>query len=299
MLALTAVQVETDEESRSTCIELQRRGYSISHVSFKCVQRGKGPVHEASLVFGDIEFVEAALRAKGCLVPGPDDYPISCRPWLRRRIWRGSLKMIPSRTIFVKPSERRKKFTGTLLHGRYDAFLLQGAGMNTPVWFCDVVEWRSEWRVYVCCGRILAMARAPKPEPMLAMVNGEKEPDLDVTEVEACVETYCKNGMAPAGFVADFGVLRDGRTALVEVNDGYAFGLYSTERHVVQAAVNVMIARWRQLGLATNDALERPLDGFAQLESWILCAVCDATGLLAKCPCPLCDGEGILFNGCS
>lgn len=129
------------------------------------------------------------------------------------------------------------------------------------------------------------------------MVGKEKEPELDMAEVQACIGAYCKDGKAPAGFVADFGVLRDGGTSLVEINDGYAFGLYSTERHVVQAGVSVMIARWRQLGVMADGTLERPSGRNEELEAWMLCEVCDGTGLLLESPCPLCDGEGILFNG--
>jgi hypothetical protein len=52
----------------------------------------------------------------------------------------------------------------------------------------------------------------------------------------------------PMGFGMDWGITSDGRTLLVEVNDGYALGNYG----IPGAAYTALIeARWRQLmGLA-------------------------------------------------
>jgi hypothetical protein len=50
--------------------------------------------------------------------------------------------------------------------------------------------------------------------------------------------------VGPAGYGIDFGVLTDGRTVLVEVNEGYSlspYGLESTEY------AELLEARWLQL----------------------------------------------------
>ena len=48
-----------------------------------------------------------------------------------------------------------------------------------------------------------------------------------------------------SGFVIDFGVLADGSVALLEVHDGYSFGIY--EPHATSAGVDVLLARWAEL----------------------------------------------------
>ena len=49
---------------------------------------------------------------------------------------------------------------------------------------------------------------------------------------------------APAGFGIDFGVLLDGRTVLVEMNDGYSLGSYGL--NAVEYS-ELLEARWAQL----------------------------------------------------
>lgn len=49
---------------------------------------------------------------------------------------------------------------------------------------------------------------------------------------------------APQGYAVDFGLARDGRTLLVEVNDGYALGAYGLEPH---AYAHLLAARWYEL----------------------------------------------------
>jgi hypothetical protein len=49
-----------------------------------------------------------------------------------------------------------------------------------------------------------------------------------------------------AGDAVDLGVLTDGRSALVEVNDGFAVGRYGLEPG---AYAEMLLTRWRQLVL--------------------------------------------------
>ena len=226
--------------------ELKRRGYTVERVANKKLkqQREKAveAVRSAQLVFGDIDYVQAALHACQIPVPPPDDYPAVCKPWLRRKVWRGTLKHIPNHQVFVKPAMRAKKFTGVVLEGSYDPFRLHNAGRNTDVWFSDVIEIVSEWRVLVCRHEIVGVFAVPDTE------NGccsGVESTLDMEEVGRCVGAYCNFGAAPDGFVMDFGVLRAGEVVLVEVNEGYAFDIYSHE--AIGAAVDVLLARWQQL----------------------------------------------------
>ncbi len=49
---------------------------------------------------------------------------------------------------------------------------------------------------------------------------------------------------APAGYSADFGVSADGRTLLVETNDGYSLGCGAL---VANLYAELLLARWEEI----------------------------------------------------
>lgn len=49
---------------------------------------------------------------------------------------------------------------------------------------------------------------------------------------------------APAGYGADFGISSDGRTVLVETNDGYALGYMGIAE---SCYAELLAARWREI----------------------------------------------------
>ena len=64
-------------------------------------------------------------------------------------------------------------------------------------------------------------------------------PDTGV--IRTAVENYSDG---PMGYAMDFGVTGDGRTIVIEVNDGYAIGAYGL--HPVHYA-NLIKARWDEI----------------------------------------------------
>lgn len=56
----------------------------------------------------------------------------------------------------------------------------------------------------------------------------------------------------PAGCALDFGVTEDGRTLLIEMNDGYSLGFYGLEPALY---ARVLAARWAELN-GTEDVLK-------------------------------------------
>jgi hypothetical protein len=59
--------------------------------------------------------------------------------------------------------------------------------------------------------------------------------------IRMCVGAFAN---APAGYAADFGVTGDGRTLLVEVNDGYSLGHGGL---VANRYAELLRARWTEL----------------------------------------------------
>ena len=69
----------------------------------------------------------------------------------------------------------------------------------------------------------------------------------DVTTIKDAIQAFAD---APIGYGMDWAVTADGRTILVEVNDGFALGNYGVRGHHYTALIE---CRWRQLmGLPDN-----------------------------------------------
>ena len=62
----------------------------------------------------------------------------------------------------------------------------------------------------------------------------------DPSVIETCVQAL----RHLAGYAFDVGILDDGRTAVVEVNEGFSLGTYGVEP---TAIADALIARWQQL----------------------------------------------------
>jgi hypothetical protein len=174
-------------------------------------------------------------------VPVPDDYPQCLREFMHRRVWKDQLgnlerkiTMDMAAPVFAKPSERMKTFTGRVFASCRDFAEIGRVTRRQEVWCSDVVEWKSEYRVYVIDEEIVAMDH----------YAGDPQTVLDESTVEAAVRTYRRSGEAPSAYGIDFGVLDSGRTALVEANDGYALGAYAIPAGPYS---KLLMRRWSEL----------------------------------------------------
>ncbi len=190
---------------------------------------------------GTVAFVLDALRANGITIPPAHNYPAPLRKpmYLHRPIYETTLCDACARAeggerLWIKPAGHQKSFPPG-----HPGFVK--APPDTAV-FCSIpVTWLSEWRYYVTDGRVVWSHRYD-----LHGVDDAPEPDREV--VGRMVAEYQNSGAAPAGYALDAGVLGDGHTALVEVNDGYALGFYgpvATKRAV--AYLSLLINRFSEL----------------------------------------------------
>ena len=97
------------------------------------------------------------------------------------------------------------------------------------VW--EYVLFDSEWRVFVVNGEILGLSH----------YQGDCFVFPDSETIRSSVRQFRS---APAGYGIDFGVLSDGRTVLVEANDGYSLGSYSLNS---VDYTRLLEARWVEL----------------------------------------------------
>ncbi len=222
---------------RDACL---RRDIRVELFTRKRIDRRQLPLDTRSYVFGDVDCAQGAMRQLGIAVPVPDYYPDVLAPYLHRRIWRERLGDLRTgiepggRPIFAKPALRPKLFTGMVFSGPGDFYFANGASRNEPVWCSEVVEWRSEYRVYVMDGQILSIDH----------YDGDPSVAIDRVVVERAIADLAGSGLALAGYGIDFGVLATGQTALVEANEGYALGAYGIDGDLYAA---LTFARWREL----------------------------------------------------
>lgn len=187
---------------------------------------------------GTVEFCRAAMAHQRIDEPSVSTYPDSLTPFLGRTVWASTAIQvrISDRPVFVKPMQA-KRFTGFVWpHGGPDQQEFQELPDHSPVWCSQVVSFASEWRFYVCRGKVVGAGRYDD--------GADDAPVPDQKTVLEVVDQYQRNG-APAGYGLGVGVDQDRRTVLVEVNDGWALGLYKGVPE--RAYLKLLAARWEEL----------------------------------------------------
>lgn len=185
------------------------------------------------LIVGGIGAVRGKLEEYGISLPSLD-YPDELRAYLGREIWHTTIDRILAdrvrRPVFVKPV-REKRFTGIVLRTADDCPKLSYCSENEPVICSEVVDFQREWRVFVRYGKVLDV------RPYF----GDWRQQYDSAVIQRAISDFTS---APAAYAMDFGVTSDGRTLLVEVNDGYAVGSYGLS---ALDYARFLSARWCEL----------------------------------------------------
>jgi hypothetical protein len=221
--------------------ELEKLGVPVLLFTAKRILRRQLLLDASTFIAGDMDAMHGAMQQLGIEVPAPLDYPASLRALLRRKVWPSTLGELERRmfdenggSVFAKPADRGKNFTGRVFESPDDFRLIGGASRRQKVWCSQPVEWAAEFRVYVVATEIAG----------IDCYAGEASATLDREVIEGALMTYRESGEAPAAYGIDFGVLSSGETALVEVNDGYSLGAYQIG---AQEYSRVIFARWKEL----------------------------------------------------
>lgn len=171
-------------------------------------------------------------------VSKPSDYPESLRGYLERKVWTSTVREMrhllmhdETAPVFVKPMDRVKVFTGQVVSGHWDLHVLAQVSQATRLYCSEVVDWKTEWRFFVVEGEIVGARHYWGDESV--------RPDRDRVR-----EALGNFDGAPRAFAMDWGVLENGETALLEVNDGYSLGSYGLDDEVY---CSVLETRWREL----------------------------------------------------
>ncbi len=196
------------------------------------------PLARDTLLVGGTVAVHKALTQLGLPVPPPLNVPEPLVSFSRRKLWSMTLGEIRRQfeagsavPVFVKPFSSAKEFAGQVIATASNLARLRHLEDALAVQAAEPIAFVSEWRYFVLRGAVIGTAHYKgdcfaHPEPMT---------------VRSAVATYSG---APAAYGIDFGVTADGRTLLVEVNDGFALGCYGLDP-VLYA--DMLEARWCEL----------------------------------------------------
>jgi len=233
-------------ESALVADTLKTLGQPFEIAALSQLQRDRVMTMDASLVVGSIDFIKAALRQRQIALPEVSSYPQVLLPHLQREVslstlWEVKARVARGETLFVKPSERAKVFTGQVVRDA-DDWRLQRIPGREPVWCGEVVSWKSEWRYYVVCHQIRTQA----------LYEGDPTQVPELSVVELAVQALAAVPGTPVSYAIDFGVLDSGLTALIEMNDGFSIGAYAGVDP--QAYLDMLQTRWIQIITTGRDA---------------------------------------------
>lgn len=132
----------------------------------------------------------------------------------------------------VKPAAHDlKRFAEHVVANYADLAKTAALAADIEVSCADALDMVSEYRVYVTRGEIVGCKHY--------FGDFRKFPDFKV--IDRAVQAFKP---APAGYAIDFAVTGDGKTVLIEVNDGFALGSYGLNPMLYSGLLE---ARWLEL----------------------------------------------------
>ena len=210
--------------------------YGLKDMGFECIKFStledlQDFYHSKSeLIVGGVGIVRKRLKVFD-IDPPMIDYPEELRKYLGRNITETTLLQVVRDhnqwPIFVK-SKDQKVLTGKVISTPADVV---GLGEDIDVYCSPVVNFLSEYRVFVRYGQILDIKHY-WGDPLIF-------PDPNV--IQSAVKDYTS---APDAYGIDFGVTDSGQTLLIEVNDAWALGCYGLAAHTY---AKFLLTRWAQL----------------------------------------------------
>ncbi len=190
------------------------------------------------VVVGGTVIVWHALNQRG-ITPEHYDYPPELIDFCGRNIRQMKLKDIKdvSLPVFIKSVED-KAAPGIVITSWADLKEYEYLDPEFDIYCSECVHFVSEWRCFLLYGQLIG----------IHFYYGDKNIECDREVINAAIRAFPN---MPAGCALDFGVTDDGRTLLIEMNDGYSLGIYGLEPTLY---VRLLTARWAELN-GTVDAL--------------------------------------------
>jgi hypothetical protein len=133
--------------------------------------------------------------------------------------------------VFIKPVKIKQFVPGIIKNKKSFDIYLGHLDDDVKVLVSEVVDFVSEYRGYVIDGKLVGIKH----------YIGDFRVFPDMKVIDAAIKDYIN---APAGYSIDFGVTSDGRTLLVECNDGWSLGNYGLNDSTY---VSLLCKRWIEI----------------------------------------------------
>jgi hypothetical protein len=199
------------------------------------------PLTPETPVVGGMGTTRAAIEQVAGHLPSLVGFPAALVPYLGRECWRttpGEVREAGRYPVFLKPYQDAKFFTGKVFGSSAELTALMEPRPNRPAMTEDFpllaqepLAFLSEWRFFILRGSVLGASHYAG-DALLFPAAGVVRLALGAFRG------------APAGYSADFGVTDDGRTLLVEINDGYSLGSGGL---VANLYAELLEARWNEM----------------------------------------------------
>lgn len=219
---------------------LETKGIECQLFTTKRLMRNQIVVDKQTLVVGDNPTMLTVFKRLGINWIN-DSYPESVRKYLNRNVWESSIRKLLLKShgndvvnVFVKPKSKAKLFTGFIINSSTDLCRLEGFAKDTDLYCSSVVNWISEYRVFVIKSKIVGVKN----------YDGDESLKLDMEVVKNAINDLEKSNQRTDAYGIDFGILDDGTTALIEWNDGFALGSYGLEKEIY---TELILTRWNEI----------------------------------------------------
>ena len=225
MISKVLIQKLNGEIASDVCYAAWRGfsilGRKIEFFDWLDLKAGKVPLDRETLVVGGMVEVHHALKIIGVASPAPLNLPESLSAYRGRKIWTSTwekihrqLKAGPMDPVFVKPLKAAKAFTGYVVANLADLEPTIHLSAHMELLVSECVDFVTEWRYFVHKQEIVGIAH----------YQGDCLLPLNSQVIGQAVKDYERE--APIAYSIDFGLTRDGRVLLIEVNDAIALGCY-------------------------------------------------------------------------
>jgi ATP-grasp domain, R2K clade family 2 len=229
-----------EPEHKDVIDVLEEREIPYELFTEKRLSRNQLKLDNETLVVGDNPTITTALKRIGFNYTN-DAYPKSLEKYLGRKVWETTIRKLTSQAsfkevsgVFVKPKSKAKLFTGFVINSDYELFQLERFSKDTDLYCSTLVNWLSEYRVFVNNSKIVGVR----------MYDGDEALKLDMDVVGKAVSDFENSGEKTTAYGIDFGVLESGETTFIEWNDGFALGAYGLDKEIY---TDLLIARWEEI----------------------------------------------------
>lgn len=133
--------------------------------------------------------------------------------------------------VFVKPLRLKEFPAGVVTKQKSINTFFLDLDPTTPALWSSYLDIVSEYRGFVIDGKIVGLKH----------YQGDFTVFPKTLIIEQAIQAY-KN--APAGYTIDFGVTANGKTVLIECNDGWSIGNYGLD---AKPYCQLLMKRWQQI----------------------------------------------------